>query len=792
MIRNYLRTALRSLKKQRLYTCINIFGLALGLGSCLLILAYVSYEYSYESHYPNADNIYRVVCFWEGDDDMVSTANIMHPAGPALKETMPEIEQQARIYQDRDVQIEFGRDQFIVETQFLMVDPEMLEVFSIPLINGNRATALSGPNSLIISQSIRESFFPNTDPIGQTVRIHDDIELMITGVMGDMPDNTQLKTNFLASYATLESMGEDITTWEGWWGKAYTYLLLPEDVDLASIEAKIPDLLTVHLGDKAEEYKLELQPLQSIYLNPDLSNELDPRGSMETIYIFSGIAMLLLVIACMNYINLTTARMAHRTKEVGIRKVFGAGRWQLAHQFLAESVIMVTMAMAAGLAVFELTVPALEQFAGRSLSIGLMESPIVWLAGPSLILLVGLISGSYPAIVLSRLRPQEVFKNSSFQSTGRFNLRRVLVAFQATCAIILMCLTFGINEQIEFAGAADLGFSHENILLYEFPDKASNEKKVLFKNELSRHGLSSLTTASVVPGENRTHLWSLHPESYDEGKKVMFNFFGVDKDFVKTLKLELVAGESWDSEEYSNTPYKVLINETAVKTIGIKEPIGFQLMSSENSFTVIGVVKDFHAHSLNFEVRPSVILLYQDDIGRVLALELPDENQTQMKTQIASVYEEVFSEKAPDAKYLDDLISERYDDFRKLMYLFSVFSLLGVFIACLGLLGLSAFAAERRIKEIGVRKVIGASVSQLVMLITREFIILVALSSLVAWPIAWYFLTGWLENFPYRTELNGWLFLLPTMIAIVVATVTVGSQAFKAARSNPVDALRSE
>ncbi len=791
MIRNYLITALRSLREQKLYTCINILGLALGLGSCLLILAYVSYEYSFESHYPNADNIYRVVCFWEGDDDMVSTANIMHPAGPALKETMPEIEQQARIYQDRDVQIEFGHDQFIVETQFLMVDPEMLEVFSIPLINGNQATALLRPNSLIISQSIRESFFPNTDPIGQTVRIHDDIEMMITGVMSDMPDNTQLKTNFLASYATLETMGEDLTTWEGWWGKAYTYLLLPEDVDLASIEAKIPDLLTVHLGDKAEEYRLELQPLQSIYLNPDLSNELDPRGSMQTIYIFLGIAMLLLAIACMNYINLTTARMAHRTKEVGIRKVFGAGRWQLAHQFLAESVIMVTIAMAAGLVVFELTVPALEQYAGRSLSIGLMESPIVWLAGPSLILLVGLIAGSYPAVILSRLRPQEVFKNSSFQSTGRFNLRRVLVAFQATCAIILMCLTFGINEQIEFAGAADLGFSHENILLYELPDKASNEKKVLFKNELSRHGLSNLTLASAVPGENRTNLRSLHPESYDEGKKVMFNYFGGDNDYVKTLKLELVTGESWDSEVYSDDARMVLINETAVKRMGIKEPIGFQLMSSDNSYTVIGVVKDFHAHPLNYEIQPTVIL-HRNGKGRVLALELPDENQAQMKTQVASVYEEVFSEKAPDAKYLDNLIAERYDEFRKLMYLFSVFSALGVFIACLGLLGLSAFAAERRTKEIGIRKVIGASIQQLVMVMTREFIILVALSSLVAWPISWYLLSGWLEDFPYHVEMNGWLFLVPTMIALAVASVTVGSQALRAARSNPVDALRSE
>ncbi|MBW1811958.1 MAG: FtsX-like permease family protein, partial [Deltaproteobacteria bacterium] len=593
------------------------------------------------------------------------------------------------------------------------------------------------------------------------------------------------------SYATLETMGEDITTWQGWWAKAYTYLLLPEDVDLASIEAKIPDLLTVHLGDKAEEYKLELQPLQSIYLNPDLSNELDPRGSMETIYIFSGIAMLLLVIACMNYINLTTARMAHRTKEVGIRKMFGAGRWQLAHQFLAESVIMVTMAMAAGLVFFELTVPALEQFAGRSLSIGLMESPIVWLAGPSLILLVGLISGSYPAIVLSRLHPQEVLKNRAIASTGRFNLRRVLVAFQATCAIILMCLTFGINEQIEFAGAADLGFSHENILLYEFPDKASNEKKVLFKNELSRHGLSNLTLASAVPGENRTNLRSLHPESYDEDKKVMFNYFGGDKDYVKTLKLELVTGESWDSEVYSDDANMVLINETAVKRMGIKEPIGFQLMSSTNNYTVIGVVKDFHAHPLTYEIQPTVIL-YRSEKGRVLALELPDENQAQMKSQIASVYEEVFSEKAPDAKYLDNLIAERYDDFRKLMYLFSVFSAVGVFIACLGLLGLSAFAAERRTKEIGVRKVIGASVRQLVFLMTREFVILVALSSLVAWPLAYYFLTGWLENFAYRVELNGWLFLLPTMIAIVVATVTVGSQTLRAARSNPIKALRSE
>ncbi len=791
MIRNYLRTALRSLRKQKLYTCINILGLALGLGSCLLILAYVSYEYSYESHYPNADNIYRVVCFWERDDDMISTANIMHPAGPALKETMPEIEQQARIYQDKDVKIEFGHDKFIVETQFLMVDPEMLEVFSIPLINGNRATALLSPNSLIISQSISESFFPNSDPIGQTVKIHDDIEMIITGVMSDMPDNTQLKTNFLASYATLETMGEDLTTWEGWWGKAYTYLLLSEDVDLASIEAKIPDLLTVHLGDKADEFKLELQPLLSIYLNPDLSNELDPRGSMETIYIFSGIAMLLLVIACMNYINLTTARMAHRTKEVGIRKVFGAGRWQLAHQFLAESVIMVTIAMAAGLVVFELTIPAMEQYAGKPLSIGLMESPIVWLAGPSLILLVGLISGSYPAIVLSRLHPQEVLKNSAIASTGRFNLRRVLVAFQATCAIILMCLTFGINEQIEFAGAADLGFSHENILLYEFPDKASNDKKVLFKNDLSRLGLSNLTIATAVPGENRTSLLSFHPESYDEGKKVMFNFLAGDNDYFKTLKLELVAGKSWDSEANSNTPNMVLINETAVKTMGIKEPIGFQLMRPDRIFTVIGVVKDFHAHPLNSEIQPTVIL-HRNTIGRVLALELPDENQAQMKSQIASVYEEVFSEKAPVAKYLDNLISERYDDYRKLMYLFSVFSALGVFIACLGLLGLSAFAAERRTKEIGVRKVIGASIQQLVMMMTREFITLVALSSLVAWPIAWYLLNGWLEQFPYRIELNVWLFLLPTLIALMVASVTVGSQAFRAARSNPVDALRSE
>jgi putative ABC transport system permease protein len=789
---NYIKSAIRNLIRQKLYTVVNILGLAIGLAGCLLIIGYINNELSFENCHRNKDRIYRIDGLYALRGSQVSMASIMPAVGPAVRDAFPEVERMVRMRRLWDLPVEFEPNHIVEVKNCYAAEPEFLKIFTLPLRQGNPETALEAPFSVIISERLANTYFPGENPIGKTVQVKEEMEAQITGVFERIPANTQLRSDFVVSYSTLERIGEDTQSWTKLF-QDYTYVLLREGVVAAEVEQKIPSLLAQQVGeDKAKSYILQLQPLGQIYLQSDLSYELPPNGDPAYIYVFGCVAFLILLIASINFVNLSTARVSHRVREVGIRKVLGAFRLQLMKQFLSESILLTLVSMALGIALFEIARPQLEAFLQRQLEINLYGDPLLLLSILALIIVVGVLSGSYPAFVLARFQPSFILRGQVFGTRSKSFLRRILVALQFIIAIALLCVTFAVYKQIDYALTSDLGFDNKNILLIEAGEGISPEKQELVKNEILKSGLAStVTIADCAPGENRHSLYHVRPQSKLDEDPTFLHGIRVDPDYLSTFGIELVKGRNFSREFAADAGNSILINQVAVGEFEIDEPIGSKFYLGDKAYEVAGVVKDFHSHSFHEQIVPIALFAAEKD-RRVIAAKLPPDFTSQTIAQTEKIWNRIVGEVPFEYSFLENVMSDNYEEDRKLGTLFTAFSLLTVFVACLGLFGLSAFSAERRTKEIGIRKALGASVANIVRLLSKEIVILVIIAGAIAFPVAYLAISRWLETFAYRTDITLTIFLLSGLVVLIIAVATVSYQSIKAALANPVDSLRYE
>jgi putative ABC transport system permease protein len=789
---NYIKSAIRNLTRQKLYTAVNVLGLAIGLAGCLLIIGYVNNELTFESCHQNKDRIYRIDGMYTLGNSQVSMASIMPAVGPAVKESFPEIERMVRIRRLWTVPIEFTDDGITEEREGLAAEPEFLKIFTLPLKEGNPETALKAPLSVIISQELAELHFGSQSPLGKTIRARDEFDLQVTGVFERIPANTQLKTDFVISYSSLDRIGMDTESWTELF-QDYTYVLLRAGTDPSDVEKKIPSLLQQQMGeDKAKNYILQLQPLGQIYLYSSLSYELPPTGDPAYIYVLGCVAFLILLIACINFINLSTAHVSHRVREVGVRKVLGALRFQLVKQFLSESVLLTLISMAFGIALFEIARPQLEAFLERQLEISLYGDPLLLVSIVALIVIVGVLSGSYPAFVLSRSQPSFILRGEVFGTRSKSFLRRILVALQFVIAIALLCVTFAVYNQIHFALTSDLGFDNKDILLISAEEGIPPEKQDLVKEEILRSGLaSSVTVTDCAPGENRHILYGLRPENKLDQEPTLFHGLRADPDYLSTFGMELVNGRNFSGDFEADAGNSILLNQTAVKQLEIEEPIGFKFYLGDKAYQVVGLVRDFHSHSFHEEMLPMALFAASQE-RRVIAAKLPPDFTSQTIAETEKIWNRIVPQVPFEYSFLDDVMSDNYEEDRKLGTLFTTFSLLTVFVACLGLFGLSAFSAERRTKEIGIRKALGASVANIVRLLSKEIVILVVIAGAIAFPVAYLAISRWLETFAYRIDLTWTIFAFSGLLVLIIALATVSYQSIRAALANPVDSLRYE
>jgi putative ABC transport system permease protein len=786
MLKYYLKSAIRNLTRHKLYTIINVSGLTVGLAACLLIVGYVNNELSFENCHRYVDRIYRVECRYGQGSSQFLTTKIMPAVGPAIKQDFPEVEHAVRIRDLWTVPIEWTDDGISEEREVLAAEPDLLNIFTLPLKEGNPQTALEAPFSVIISQELARLHFGEQNALGKTIRARDEFDLQITGVFERIPANTRMRTDLLVSYSTLDRMGMDTRSWTGVF-RDVTYLLLQTDADPTKVEGKIPWFLQQHLGEEdAGDYSLQLQPLDKIYLHPDLS-----KGPLY-IYIFSFIAFLILLIASINFVNLSTALVSHRVREVGIRKVLGALRPQLVKQFLSESVLLTVTAMLFGIALFEMAKPLLESFIGRQLEIDLPGDPGLLLSVLGMIVFVGVLSGSYPAFVLARSQPSFTLRGEVFGVRSKSLLRRILVVFQFVIAVVLLCVTFSVYRQIHYAVTTDLGFDPENVLLIDAEEGISPEKQDLIKNQILGSGLvSSVTVTDCAPGESRVYHYGVRPENKLDSEPVFFHGMRVDSDYLSTFGMELMEGRNFSAESAADVSGSVLINQAAVKQLETSQPIGSKLYIRDKVCQVVGVVRDFHSHSFHMQIMPMALFAAASE-RRLIAVKLPPDYTSQTIAEVEKIWNRIVPGASFEYSFLEDAVGKNYHDDRKLGALFGIFSLLTVFLACLGLFALAAFNAERRTKEIGIRKTLGASVAGILGLLCKEMVVLVAIANTIAWPVAYLVINRWLETFAYRTQITVTWFLLSGIMVLFIALAAIGYQSVKAALANPVDSLRYE
>jgi putative ABC transport system permease protein len=807
MFRSYLRIAVRSLSRQRLYTSINIFGLAVGLAICLIVIGHLSYELSFEDCHKNRDRIWRVNLRYQEEDSQIYSANVMPALGPALGEELPEVEKVALFRVLGNVNLKVGEESFIPQQEFmqagykhggnvLCATPDFLDVFTFPLLQGNPETVLSEPFSVIVTEKAVQKYFHGLDPIGQTVRLNDSLHCQITGVLRDVPENTQLYCEFIVSYSTLERMGQDIHSWEKNQDD-YVYLLLNEGADWAGAEQKIPGIFQNYVSpEEFSKYSFELQQLENIYFNIYGSGrwgDLNPGGESSMIWTLAITALAVLLIAITNFVNLSTARSANRMKEVGVRKVFGAFRTNLVRQFLGESFVITSVSFLIGLAIYEVFKHSITSSLPREAFADFYNNWMMLLFLMGLLVAVGVLAGYYPALYLSRFKPIAVLQSKSSSRSSKSFLRKALVVFQFAIAIGFVCCTIIIFKQFDFVSNAELGFQRENILILNFEGDDAADKCMLMKSEiLSTNRVLSATAANTPPGRRSWNSYGFYTDETREEMKTADTYLA-DYDFMSTFDLKIAKGRGFSVDYPADVDHGIIINESFVKDLNLDNPIGHKLYGGEDVFyEVIGVVEDFHGSPMDYSYKPFTVIMLRPEQCFTVSILLPPDDIAGSLAAIEATWEKTLPGETFDYSFLDEEISHNYDSDKGIMKLMAVLSGLTIAIACLGVLALVSFSAEQRTKEIGIRKVLGASVSGIVMLLSKEFIVLIAIATAFAWPLAYLAMTDFLNEFALRVNIGVDTFIMTAVLAIAIALFTASFQAIRAAQANPVNAIQHE
>jgi putative ABC transport system permease protein len=801
MLRNYLTIAFRNLLRHRIFSLVNVFGLAIGMAACLLILQYVRFELSYDRFHAQGSRIYRIPSgsyLAGGALDYIDAGN--SPAvGPALKREFPEVADFVRLNPFYDGAVIANGDVKFREEKLYYADPSVLTVFSFPFLKGDCLTALQSPNTVVLTETTARKYFGAEDPVGKVILLNGKKSLMITGVLKDIPVNSHLQFGLLVSFSTF-AQGVKENLEENWgWYNFFTYVLLRPQADPKAVEAKLPAFVEKHKGDEMRKNnyweKFILQPLSDIHLNSSIAYEVDVRGDRKSVYSLAIIAAFILLIAWVNYVNLSTAKATERAKEVGVRKVTGASRSQLIRQFLLESIFLnVLAALLAGL-ITAIFLPFFGQLVGKTVPFALLDDLPSTLGMLAALGTGTLLSAFYPAFVLSAFKPIFALKGSSSGTRQGAFLRKSLVVFQFAASIALIAGTLVVYQQLEFMRKQEVGMNLAQTLVIRAPnvrDSTYAENKEVFKTELLRNAaVRSATISSDIPGEK---IINATGDVWREGAKIRstgtyaLNF--VDKDFVPSFQLDLVAGRNFSATDKQ----AVLLNEAAIQLLGFKsaqEAIQQKITLRDDEKTIIGVVKNFHQESLRNRFEPT-ILVGSKARSSYFSLKVNPENLAETIAATKATYDRYFPGNPFEYFFLDEFFSRQYQADQQFGRVFGVFTALAIGVAALGLFGLASFMATQRTKEIGIRKVLGATVTNIVGLLSRDFLKLVLIAFLLAIPVAWYTMNQWLQNYAFRIQIGWWVFVLAGIFALFIALLTISYQALNAALANPVKSLRTE
>jgi putative ABC transport system permease protein len=810
MIRNYLKVAWRNLVRNKTFSLINIIGLATGLACFLLISLYVLNELSYDRYNKNATRIYRInsdIRFGGTDLHLPVTSDMM---GSLLKKDYPEVEQYTRIYNSSGPKLVKKGNQFINETNVTHADSTLFDVFTLKAIAGDTRSALDEPNTVVITEEMATKYFGTSDVVGRTIETNDDSSTLykVTAVIQDFPSNSHFDFDFIFSMDNVDYEWNNLTS-----HNFHTYLLLQKDVDPSRFKEHfrkyidnyiIPSVKNMMNISSMEEFektgnKLEysLIPLTNIHLYSDRQYEFSAGGNIQYVYIFSAVALFILIIACINFMNLTTARSANRAKEVGIRKVLGTERKRLVLQFLTESILMTIFSLGLGLVLAYLILPLFNEVAGKSLELKDVFSPMILPLLIALPFAVGVLAGSYPAFFLSRFRPIEVLKGKLNLGSKSGGLRSILVVFQFAISIILIIGTVIIYKQLNYIQTKNLGFNKDQVLVINNAYALGNNRNA-FRNDLMQQpGVANSTYSAYLPVTNSSRSSNTFSKEavLDSKSGINMQNWVIDYDYIPTMGMDMLKGRNF-SKEFGSDSLAIIINEATAKLLGYEDPIGkklYKVMGHQTQETVgktiVGVVKDFHYESLREGIAPLCMELGVSTYFasfKVQADKIPG---------IVKTAESKWKAMAPGMpfsyRFLDESFSDMYRNESRVGKIAFIFSLLAIVIACLGLFGLATYMAEQRTKEIGVRKVLGATVGNIVTMLSKDFMRLVFISSIVAFPLAWWFMNKWLQDFAFRITIGWWVFLFAAIIAVLIALLTISFQAVKAAVANPVNALKN-
>ncbi len=794
MFFNYIKTSLRNIKKQKGYTFINITGLAVGMTCFILIMLYVKYELSFDTFHKNSDRIYRVALNMPTWNLMGSTKFAVGSGAlaPALKQEFEEVEFATRL---SGISTTLGYDNNNLKEDGIYADENFFNVFSFSLKTGYKTTALKEPFSIVLSEKLAQKLFGDKNPIGEVINSNNKNDLKVTGIIKNAPENSHIYFDYIISLNSIDK--RYLGKWESI--NYCSYVLLKEGVAYKDFENKLPSIVEKYRNYDSEETKQSyfLQPLTDIHLHSHLNAELSDNSDIKNIYIFSSIGILVLLIACINYINYATARSAKRFKEIGIRKTIGAQRTQLIRQFLGESFIVTFLALLITAVLVGMILPSFKSFVERDIELNLLSSWSSILSLSGIFIFVGIVSGLYPALLLSSYKPVSAFKNRLMSSSLKnpFKLRNLLILFQFSITAVLILFTLVIQKQLHYIKYKDTGYSRENIVVIRNWDKNLNKKPQAVKNDLLKiPNITGVTVSSRTPFRI-SNVSSADIESENPGKMVKIEQIScnnIDYDFINLYDIKLIAGRNFSSEYSTDKETAVIINERAVKEAGLLNPIGkkFSRWNIKNG-RIIGVVKDFHFMSFKLNIAPVMFLLRNEDSNKY-SIKYSTANINKTLKDINTTFRKHSNNFVFDYSFIDDSFNNLYKAEQKFGTILVTFSIIAIIIASLGLIGLASYIAELSTKEISIRKTLGATVSSILILLSKDFFILVLVSNLIAWPVGYFLIKNWLQEFVYRTEINPGIFLLSGFLVLLFTIVMVSYQSIKAARANPVDSLKYE
>ncbi len=803
MIKNYFKIAWRNLTRNMMFSTVNIIGLSVALISFLLIAFYVFDELTYDRFHKKADNIYRVVenrKSLEGKERKVASTN--YQLTERAKTDLPEVKEMVRLGGFGRTNISTENDQNVFYGEYWTSSPQLLEIFDFTLLQGNKGSALAEPNTVVITAEIAKKLYGTTDVINRTIKVDDSIPYKVTGVLADFPSNSQMSFDLLFSETSLDGeLRQSFTT--DWSSTDFTtYFLLDPKADIKSLENKLTRLVADNRKVGTDKSNYLLQPLTDVHFySGEIEGNLGKTGSLTYMYIFSAIALFILLIACINYMNLTTASFTRRSKEIAVRKVAGALRYNLIAQFLSEAVLTTFISLAIALVSVKFILPAFNEFAGKKFTLGVGTDYRIWMGVGIIVVLVSVLSGIYPALFQSGLKPLQLLKNKIKVGKVNISLRRSLVVFQFTLSIIMIIVTLVVYQQMKYINKKDLGFTKEQLLVVDINSGSVRRNAELIRNEFEKLAqVKDVSITSRVPGEWK-NLRKVKVSDRQAGTAEVneMYFLGVDDQFLKTYEITLAQGRNFMHGSTADSA-SVMINQTAAKKMGITEANGqliempFSAKKPPFVARLVGIVEDFNFQSLHEPLAPMVLGFRSNPVQLVdyFTARVEPQNMAATIKQMEAVLYKIDPTHLFEYHFLDKQWELFYADDKVKQTIFLAAAALAILIACLGLFGLATYTAQQRIKEIGVRRVLGASMQSIVAMLSKEFLLLVLVAALIAFPIGWWFTHQWLDAFAYRVEVGWWIFLMAGALAMVIAMITISYQAIQAAMANPVKSLKNE